>query len=445
MFTRTIIAGNPSFANPIEVRFWEDLKLALERFGWSLFLHSMRKIDDANDRMILPARLKDVANFLANTPRELGDKLPPWLSDDTFNRVVDWEHRRWELPDHNHNVPGGLHKLAWHVDTLVRTVCPAFVMTTNKIDHGCSLFNLAAVHYGSQYLFVERSPFDSVLVEPSGMFAESLVFKNFDPSAAGQFENSGEVIARDLAADAEGFRPQGGLSLDTWSDLAKAPKPIILLPMDNALWTGLAQKNHPQALVDYPDELRNTDRMVRDLAKQVGKYGGTLVLKLHPADREPILSPESPPPNNLIEMREGLNELMQFVDGCVVLLSKVAFPALAMDLPTAVLSTNTAAAAGKGHIFSNRPELEWAVDAICQGQSNASEEGGGARNFHRLLGWSQKSFYVDVSHPIDYSRPNILSLAEDIVTHEFGAPLAPTALGVESWAQTKANLRKRRQ
>lgn len=443
MFTRTIIAGNPSFANPIEVRFWEDLKLALNRFGWSLLMHSMRKIDDADDRMILPARLKDVANFLANTPRELGDKLPPWLSEDMFNIIVDWEHRRWELRDHNHNVPGGLHKLAWHVDTLVNTVCPAFVMTTNKIDHGCSLFNLAALHYGAQYLFVERSPLNSVLVEPSGMFAESLVFRDFDPSSTGHFENAGEALARNLASDAEGFRPQDGLSLEQWGDITKASKPLILLPLDNALWTSLAQKGHPQSLVDYPPDFRDMDGLVRGLAKQIGDLGGTLLLKLHPAEREPVFAANTAPPSNVIEVREGLNELMRYVDGCVVLLSKVAFPALAMDIPTAILSTNTAAVAGKGHIFSTQAQLTDAIEAICQGRIHSNEDDVGKETFHRFLGWSQRAFYVDVSHPIDYSRRNILSLAEEIATRELGAPTAPAEFGVEPWAKAKQNMRKR--
>lgn len=443
MFTRTVIAGNPSFANPIEVRFWEDLKLALERFGWSLLMHSMRKIDDADDRMVLPARLKDVANFLANTPKELGGKLPPWLSEDMFNMIVDWEHRRWELRDHNHNIPGGLHKLAWHVDTLVNTVRPAFVMTTNKIDHGCSLFNLAALHYGAQYLFVERSPLDSILVEPSGMFAESLVFRDFEPSSTAQYEKAGEAIARDLASDAEGFRPQSGLSLEQWSDITNAPKPLILLPMDNALWTGLAQKGHPQSLVDYPADFRDMDGLIRGLAKQIGEYGGTLLLKLHPAEREPMFAAGAAPPPNVIEVREGLNELMRYVDGCVVLLSKVAFPALAMDIPTAVLSTNTAAAAGKGYVFSTQAQLTEAIQAICQGGSSPVEDDVGDQTFHRFLGWSQRAFYVDVSHPIDYSRRNILSLAEDMTTRELGAPIAPADLGVESWVEAKQNMRKR--
>ena len=444
MFTRTIIAGNPSFANPIEIRFWEDLKLALERFGWSMLMHSMRKIDGADDRMILPARLKDVANFLANTPRELGDKLPPWLSEDMFHIIVDWEHRRWELEDHDHNIPGGLHKLAWHVDTLVKTVRPAFVMTTNKIDHGCSLFNLAALHYGGQYLFVERSPLDSILVESSGMFAESLVFRDFDPASTGQFEKVGAAIARDLADDAEGFRPQGGMSLELRSDISKAPKPVIILPMDNALWTGLAQKGHPQALVDYPPDFQDMRELIRRLAKQIGEFGGTLLLKLHPAEREPMFAANTAPPSNVIEVREGLNDLMRYVDGSDVLLSKVAFPALAMDIPTAVLSTNTAAAAGKGHIFSTQAQLGRAVKTICQGQSGPNEADTGREIFHRFLGWSQRAFYVDVSHPIDYSRRNILSLAEEIATRELGAPLVPAELGVEAWGEAKQNMRKKK-
>ncbi len=397
----------------------------------------MRKIEPAPSRIILPARLWHLPGYLPEVSWKQANRLPGWMSDDQFARIIDWERRRWSLQQYNHQLTVGLHKLSWHVDRLMTQVKPAVVMTTNKIDHGCELFYEAAKYYGSTYRFVERSPLDSIIVEPRGMFAESDVFQQFDPEASianDMLVRAGEAEIDKIRLNVEGFRQQAPLGLEEWRRLLAVSGPLILMPMDNVLWTGLAQEDHPQAQLDYPPDLRDTDSLIRMVAAEADRFGGTVCIKLHPAEREPLLRKTAPLPSNMIVVRDGLNDLLGQCDAVVTLLSKVAFPALALGIPTAVLKTNTAAAATDEHVFSTSRSLRAAVASLCQdatlrpGHRNAPK-----KRLAAFLGWAAKRFYIGLQQPIHFGERNVVTLAEEIVDSASEKALVPSNLGARRW------------
>ncbi len=442
--TRSILAANPSFQNEIEAKFWNDLQLALERYGWSLLLHSARRIDAAENRIVVPARLSQLPRFFAELPYGAYAQLPEWLTYETFQLIVEWEHRRWQITRVDNNVSGGLRQLAWHVDRIFKHVKPAVCLTTNKIDHGCYLFYLASRHYGCAYRFIERSPFSNFLIEKEGMFAESgihEVFAKATPSATKERLRIGKAAAKQLVRDAEGFREQEGLTSDDLALIRKLARPLILLPLDNTLWTGWAQRNHPQGNVDYPPDFRDVRATIVKVAELVGRHGGTVILKKHPSDVEEHFESVEDMPRNIVTIENGLNELLELCDGCVTFLTKTAFPAICRGIPTAAVSTNTIAASGLDHVFSNDSELEAAVTSICSQRERRTHYGAEELDrLHAFLGWLASEYYISMSDPLDQSKRNILSLAYELVTlDEFAGPIDPAQLAMDEWSRIKEN------
>ncbi len=443
--TRSILAANPSFQNEIEASFWSNLQLGVERYGWSLLLHSARRIEPEDNRIVLPARLAQLPRFFAELPYGEYAQLPEWLSYETFQLIVAWEHRRWQITRVDNSVAGGLLKLAWHVDRVFECVRPAVCLTSNKIDHGCYLFYLAAQHYGSAYRFIERSPFSSFLIEKQGMFAESEVHEimaEAAPAVTKERVRIGKAAVKELKRDAEGFREQARLRADDLAWLRKLARPLILFPLDNTLWTGWAQHNHPQGDADYPSDFRDVRETIVKVAELVGRHGGTVLLKKHPSDVEVYFDSLDDMPKNVVTIENGLNELLDLCDGCVTFLTKTAFPAICRGVPTAVVSTNTIASCGLGFAFSNKDELEKAIASICGLRErrihHTAEE---LDRLHAFLGWLAGEFYIDMDDPVNHAKRNILSLAYELVTlDEFTEPLEPAQLAVDEWARIRETM-----
>lgn len=338
-----VLAANPSFSHELEARMWRQLAAGLRRKGWQLLKHSARKIEDGPNTIVIPARLVHLDSYF---PPLFGDKrfrLPAWLDHETVQLLIEWEHRRWRLGSALPAVHGGLTKLAWHVDQIVSQVRPAVVLTTNKIDHGCILFRKAAQHHGATALVIERSPFDSHWLEPHGLFGESLIHDRYarrDPTDDRRRTTIGARIRRQVLSNPDGFRAQSANKLLSASLVVKAPRPHVFLPMDNSLWTGWSQADHPQRRIDYP-VYDSPAEAIRHVAKIVKELGGTVILKRHPSDHEVYnVASEA----NIIIADRGDNEtLIKNSDLTVCFLTKLAFVAIAMRARTIVAARNPAA------------------------------------------------------------------------------------------------------
>ena len=65
LFSKTIVAANPSFATGIETLFWNGLDGVCRDRGWRLVKASARAIPEDENTFIIPARLAELAGALA--------------------------------------------------------------------------------------------------------------------------------------------------------------------------------------------------------------------------------------------------------------------------------------------------------------------------------------------------------------------------------------------
>lgn len=430
-FNRIIITANPSFATDLEANFWKHFDRVCEREGWRLFKHSMRRIPEDPRTMILPARLSDVAGFLKFGPTDsTSEALPNWFSRENFDLIVEWEHKRWQLPEFEPKVPLGLCRLAWHVDRLFNRLKPAGVIVSNKIDHGTALFYWAALYYGSEPIFFERSPLETFIFEQRGMFAESEVWTRYPKEVLGNRADlikTGMIHAKFLSANTDGFRKQDfSKNSDVSKFLAGLPKPIIFLPMDNILWTGWAQNNHWQGTVDHFKGTPNPVDSIRRIGEIASELGGSVVVKKHPSD---------------VQSYDGINGPVHFVDApietlaktadvTVAFLTKVAFVTAAMKRPTVVLAPNTVAA-GPTCIFE-KATAGWkqAILKALALDSDAIEKMW--EELCALLGWLDRHFYLDPTLPADLSKPSSQDLFMRVLSSEAGLRAGLTASALDN-------------
>lgn len=409
---KIVLAANPSHSTTKELEFWLQLERFTERNGWQLVKHSMRKIPTAPSAIVMPARLHDVARFLGPLPMSKAFSLPKWLDHNRFNLLLEWEYKRWEMNAHNPLTEVGLKKLAWHVDDLYRKLQPAVTIVTNKIDHGCALFDMAGRHYDSEIVFFERSAVDSFFTEPDGMFGESVIWDAFasrDTSNDVFWSQKGTEVVRYIRDNPNGFRPQKFNSAKAENSFNRASKPIFFLPMDNALWTGWAQKEHPQKDIDYGPDFPSPSDAINRIAKIVETCGGELLVKLHPADRETYTLEY----DNTTIIDTPLSLAMEECDVCIAFLTKVAFVSLANNVPTVVIGKNPVASSGAA--FYAETQDDWAVmiKNAVEADSKTSEER--SAKFALLMGWLEHEFFITSGSTINFTKPNTVSVLHDIL------------------------------
>ncbi len=289
------------------------------------------------DTIVIPAQLARLARQHSGFPRTELATQPTWLSDRDIDIQVEWEHRRHRIASHQPAVTDGLRRLAWLTDRTLELLDPAVVLTTNKIDHPCALSRQAALHSGRSVGLVERSPFDSIWFERDGLFAESRIWSATDWDA---LESGDDVSRRLVERNPAGFR--GSEATSDRPLLDDLPRPIIFVPFDNTLWTGWAQRSHPQRAVDNPGFASAQDA-VDDLSDAVGRLGGSLVIKPHPSCLE---TERLGLPANTYLLDGALDHLLQHADLVAAFNTKVAFVSLAFRRNTATFADNPVAASG---------------------------------------------------------------------------------------------------
>ena len=284
-YAPVIVSANPAHATPEEHAFWEGVATRAAQRGWRLVELAARKIPgtEAGEVFCVPARLHDMAAKMRNLAPVGTSEGLPWVGVDELLRMDEWEHRRWRTAHRDPASYRGLCRLAWHVDSAVRALRPAVVLTTNKIDHGVALPRAAGLHYGCATHLVERSPLDSIWLEPDGIFRESRIWTDWPRAAESsanrldQWRRLGRAHAERLAAAPIGFRKEEANREDPLAALRDLPRPWVFCPMDNVLWTGWEQAGHPQGVLDHAS-WPGPDEALADVAGIVRAIGGTLIV-----------------------------------------------------------------------------------------------------------------------------------------------------------------------
>ena len=417
---RIILAANPSHSTSSESDFWKQLERAAEHRGWRLVKHAMRRIPDGPATLVMPARLHDVARFLEPLPLDRAFSLPEWMSQETFNLLLEWEYKRWEITAHNNLTEVGLKKLAWHVDGLYRELQPAITIVTNKIDHGCALFDMAGRHYGSEVVFFERSAADTFFAEPTGMFGESMIWDEFaarDTDKDGYWLQNGEAVTRYIRENPNGFRPQKqkpARAEKTFERAKEAKGPVFFLPMDNTLWTGWAQENHPQKTIDYGEDFPSPSAAINRIAKIVEELGGTLIVKQHPADRERYALEH----DNTIVIDTPLDVAMAHADVCISFLTKVAFVSLATEVPTVVIGFNPVAASGAAFYAQSLDEWEPMIRSAAK--ASAKDIDKATEAFQLFVGWLDSEFFITSGAGLNLAKPNTIRFVDGLLARNLG-------------------------
>lgn len=329
--SNVILLINPSHAHDLENEFWVNFIKAAKKNGFEVVEIAFRNVTPFSDNITLvnPARAIDLArkyDNLANHPS------PKWFSEKTLNHYSDWEHRRWQIAKYHSKVKEGILNTAKFIDEIVKKLNPSMIITTNKIDWPNNFGFRAAMYYGIDYFFIERSPLDSHIIENIGMFSESkraerLIFERIGSPDKVSIHEGLSLIKR-LTANPYGFRADEAIKNPL--PLLDEDKKVFFLPLDNIIWTGWGMELGEQGDIDYPVYKTPLEALSR-ISKEVVGLGGQLVVKPHPSCKEwSRLSQELP---EIIFCNSDLQDLVKKADVVVTFLTKVTYVALAYNKP----------------------------------------------------------------------------------------------------------------
>ncbi|MDC1305729.1 glycosyltransferase [Saprospiraceae bacterium] len=416
-FNKIVLCANPSHQTVLEKKFWASLNKLLKRKGWDVLSIAARSGDFD---IVLPARLHQIQNFLTSFNTSKFDLLPPWIDNKHFNTLIEWEFKRWEQVHDKTKIAGGLIKLCWFINEIFKNIKPAVVMTTNKIDHGCSLYKLAGDYYGSKYYFIERSPFDSIWIESNGMFAESDIYDFINENesylnTSSELEIVGSNVVERLICNPDGFRQQ---KIEMF-DLPLVEGPIIFFPIDNSLWTGLAQENHIQRKIDYYEEFSNVDDVIKYLHEYSKKVRGLLVLKKHPADLENYFGERSKDPS-IFWVSGSIESVLRKIDIVVCLNTKIGYTSAAHRIPTVVLSPNTASVLPGVRSINSKDELYPALsEAILERKICEND----FKKLKKIFGLLDRHFFYSHGDILDNTKRSIYDFVERIRKETINKPI----------------------
>ena len=348
-FTRTILVINPLHGTPIEYQFWKEFGAYSARQGWRLITINIISVPTPPMKGVLSLDMASSpvknAAIMRHLPAKGLELSLPWLSKEDVDLSEEFLVRLKPDQPYNKMMTPGLIRLAHFIDTTVRTLRPAVVLTWNAPPPIVALFRKAGLYYGSYTILVERSPFDSIWVEEKGLFAESQIWQcSREKWSNGSHElyKLGMTICNRLAYNPNsGFRAR---QRTKWNKKHDLRRPLLFLPMDNVVFTYWGQKNHPQGKIDYPlfDE---PHQAIAELARIADYSGWSLVVKSHPSCKE-ITREKMPEGVEFVDPKVDLSDVIDSADIAIAFNTKVAFSALAMNKPVVTLAPNPIAASG---------------------------------------------------------------------------------------------------
>jgi len=348
-FTRTILVINPLHGTPIEYQFWKEFGAYSARQGWRLITINILSVPTPPMKGVLSldmaSSLVKNAAIMRHLPAEGLELSLPWLSKEDVDLLEEFLVRLKPDQLYDKMMTPGLIRLAHFVDTTVRTLRPAVVLTWNAPPPIVALFRKAGLYHGSYTVLVERSPFDSIWVEEKGLFAESQIWqcsREKWSNGPSELYELGMTICNSLAYNPNsGFRAR---QRTKWNKKHDLRRPLLFLPMDNVVFTYWGQKNHPQGKIDYPlfDE---PHQAIAELARLADYSGWSLVVKSHPSCKE-ITREKMPEGVEFVDPKADLSDVIDSADIAIAFNTKVAFPALSMSKPVVTLAPNPIAASG---------------------------------------------------------------------------------------------------
>jgi hypothetical protein len=399
-----ILAINPSHSNPNEHIFWGNVARHISDKGWKYVEIATRALPPTENAVTvsLPARLSDINRKLRNILIPENKGYEKWIPAREIHVLEDWEYRRWELDRRLPTVLQGLLRFIVFVEKTLALVNPAVVLTTNKIDYSVCLYRKMALHNGITALLVERSPFDSILLEPRGYFAESVIWDLYRQEGNRFSKEIIELGRREIAGmikNPHGFRPESIQKNEEIHQLKKLKKPIFFLPMDNVLWTGWEQVEHPMNPIDNP-LYKSPFEAILDLNEKIKRLNGVLVIKKHPGDR---YIKESILPDDVIFMDGELTYFFKYADVVVTFLTKLAFNGTAMKKPVVTLGPNPIAVSGATYHCTNRDDVYEILEKALN-RENLEKK---LKPFPAFVGWlsSRLFFQIMDNHDINQKGP----------------------------------------
>lgn len=369
---------------------------------------------------IFPARLKDFGKKI-----KLGDLEPPeWFTNEEFNFTVDWENRRWGLDESDDEaIRTGAIRIAQAVDLFFDTHRPNLVIVYNEIDHPQRLASLAAKVRHIPVRILERSPFMGVWMEADGLFDKSRAFGAELPDSA----QSSDKLVRMLRDQTEGFRV-GQHRANSSIDLFR--RPIILLTLDNFLWTACIDNTLGRYRGHYRP-INDVQSVVDILASTALELGGIVLVKPHPSCREAdalVLGPGA-------ELYRG--DLPSALTACDVLVgwnSKVLFNSLALEKPTLALGPNPVIATGGCYVANSIGAIpQLVLDALHQVDLPRK-----LQLFAKKLPSLVERIYFDIDESALFCRGAPFEALLDELYINANADGAPDLPNVGSWYQLAA-------
>lgn len=334
-----ILLINPSHHHEEEVKFWKSFIDTAFENNFLVIDLNFRSIEPFSNNITLvnPARSFDLSKkFRILTPYE----NPKWLNEQDVKIYDDWEHRRWQIKKYDFRVRIGLENTAKYINNLVLELKPAAIMSSNKIDWPNRCGYKISQYYGIKYFFIERSPFDSHLIEHEGMFAESNKVERIlnqirSSDTVLKYQENAKSIIQSLTSNPYGFRADEALK-ESYDEIDFEKEIIFFLPLDNILWTAWGLDEHEQSSIDYP-VYNSPKEALKNISKVVKKLGAKLVVKPHPSCKEweplQVAFPEVKFTN------ADLKVLIEKSDVILTFLTKVSYVSMAFKKPTVSFGT----------------------------------------------------------------------------------------------------------
>ena len=390
---------NPSHAHKTEIQFWNEFVENALYYNYLVVDLNFRKVNafKGASTFVHPARLADLSKKLSVF---IDKPLPSWANMDLVDLYADWEHRRWQIEKYSSNVRTGCICLISYIDYVINKLKPAIVLTTNKIDPPNHFAFLASKYYGIEYRFIERSPLNSHLVESNGMFQEANFCEDVVSQLLGFVQSntqpriSSDEIASSILRNPYGFRDNEAVK-ELLVNLSEISHPLFFLPLDNLLWTGWAQNDHPQGNIDYAifRDVEHTLRTINNIV--VHQFGGTLLIKPHPSCREWMRLRDCLPQLNFTE--SDLDTLCDASDVILSFLTKVSYLGLSKCKPVVSFGSGLLDHLGVTFQVKSPNNLIEVLNQAARGKGLKEK----LRKFNNLLPYLSQRFFSKGSLVVD--------------------------------------------